>query len=1352
MLLSENKVSEILLSRIGKKMPITDGVYCKGKLNGEDVNFTVDTGATVTVLSERMYNRISVGKRPKLKKTLIISGADGTPIKEFGSAVFTLQIGNLNFSKEIIVADIADEVLLGMDILQGSEGDPADILLSEGVMRLKGEIIPCTQVGVPGPIRRVFAADHYLIPGYSEGIIDVFIERSEVDEGLSTLEYLVRPTENFNEKYLLTMPLVLVDASASPTVKVRVLNPSDKEVSINQDVLVGYAELNDSDVKVLFEQEDENEVQNFNSIRRIKALSVDSSSLSNSDSLESKCLGSMTADYGNQTSKGFDLVPEHLTRLYSDTADALSDSEKAKVRSLLNHFSDVFSKDELDIGRTHLVEHEVDTGVAAPVRLPPRPVPLAYAEAEKNAIDEMLNQGIIRKSSSPWASPICLVKRKNSEKMRLCIDYRRVNALSKGIDAYPLPRVRDCLDAVAGAKLFSTFDITAAYHQIPVKKSHVEKTAFVTKYGLYEWITMPFGLNSASQTFQRCMEIALSGLQWQTCLIYLDDVIVYAPNFDLHLSRVEEVLSRIRQAGLKLKPEKCHLLQREVTFLGHVISEHGVLPDPMNVLKILDWPTPSNVKQVRQFLGMTSYYRRHIKDFAKIAKPLVDLTKKGVEFLWTDACQQSFVKFKEILTGPEIMAFPIPGKEFTLDVDASNFAIGGIISQIQEGKEKVIAYASRTLNRAERNYCVTEKELLALRYFMEYFRQYTLGHRTKVRTDHNALVWLFSFKEPKSRIARWIEILSSYEFEIEYRQGKNHANCDAMSRCENPRDCQCSDVDMSEPLKCGPCAKCKRRSQEMSNSWLVPGDEKSPQGNKTDEERTTGARDDTVRMVKTRAADKLVCAELVPSSVPPQDLTSSEQKLVSGSACNLQGSNEITWLPWSNDSEKKKVIKAQKADENISYIYQAKLADKRPDHKDMATKSPEIRHYWNIWESLEINEGLLIKRFYKRDGSGSYHQLLVPKMLRCEVMRQMHNTLLSGHLGRKKTKERISQRFYWYEMREDIHNWVLKCDTCSSNKAPSKTPRAALGSLPVGAPLDRMATDILGPLPITPRGNRYILVVTDHFSKWVEIFPVPDQTAETTARVILNEIISRFGTPLSIHSDQGRNYESCIFQELCHLLEVKKTRTSSRNPKCNGQAERFNKTLVRMIKAYLKGQETDWDLYLGCLAAAYRSTPQESTGLTPNLIMLGREVRLPSEIVFGNRGIKRDEITSYGQYVDQLRSNMLTAHRIARDNLEKSAKRRKALYDAKLVHHNYQQGDFVWVLNETRKVGQCPKLQPMYVGPYPILKRLDDLTFLVQMDSQGKRRVVNHNKLKLYEGENPPKWGIKFLKKKDKGK
>ena len=329
---------------------------------------------------------------------------------------------------------------------------------------------------------------------------------------------------------------------------------------------------------------------------------------------------------------------------------------------------------------------------------------------------------------------------------------------------------------MTGATMFSTMDITSAYNQVPVAEKDIPKTAFVTKYGLYEFTKMPFGLSTAPQTYEHLMELPLFGLQWSLCLIYLDDVIVFSHNFDEHIDRLDQVLTRIGAAGLKLKPSKCVFLALKVSFLGHIMSQDGVSPDPDNIAKIVNWPIPRNVREVHGILGMGKYYHRFVKDFSQKVQPLVALTKKNNQFKWSLECQATFDDIKQALTGPDIMAFPTDDDLYILDCDAADDSVGCVLSHKQSNEEKVIAYGNQTLGKSERNYCVTDQELLTVKYFMEYYKHYLLGCHFRVRSDHEALKWLFSMKEPKHCIARWIEFLSEFDFELEYHPGEKHGN------------------------------------------------------------------------------------------------------------------------------------------------------------------------------------------------------------------------------------------------------------------------------------------------------------------------------------------------------------------------------------------------------------------------------------------------------------------------------------------------------------------------------------------------------------------------------------------------
>jgi len=349
-------------------------------------------------------------------------------------------------------------------------------------------------------------------------------------------------------------------------------------------------------------------------------------------------------------------------------------------------------------------------------------------------------------------------------------------------DAYPVPDIQDALDHLRGAKYFGTFDLLSGYWQLGLTERAKERSAFCTRRGLYHFTRMPFGLCGAPSTICRLMHNILRDLLWKICLCYLDDIIIYARRPQELLQRLRQVLDRLREVGLKVKPTKCALFQQEVHFLGHQVSCHGIEPLPDKIQTTKEWPIPHCIRDVRAFFGLASYYRKFVRNFASIAEPLSRLTKKSAKFEWTDEAQKAFESLKRALIDVTSLAFPCPDRPCVLDTDASDVAIGAVLSQNIDVVERPIAFFSRVLNPTQRNYCTTRRELLAVICALQHFRHYLLNQKVTLRTDHYSLMWLKTFKRPEGILARWVETLAEFDVDIEHHPGRLHNNVDGVSR------------------------------------------------------------------------------------------------------------------------------------------------------------------------------------------------------------------------------------------------------------------------------------------------------------------------------------------------------------------------------------------------------------------------------------------------------------------------------------------------------------------------------------------------------------------------------------------
>ena len=480
-------------------------------------------------------------------------------------------------------------------------------------------------------------------------------------------------------------------------------------------------------------------------------------------------------DEGNDPITYFDTEPDGEP-VYGDS---LSPAQYADLRTLWNRFPTTLNSDP---GRTGITEHRINTGAAKPVRLPPYRIPHAYRDIVCEELRQMEKAGIIERSSSEWAAPIVLVKKKDAT-LRMCVDYRRLNAVSE-MDAYPMPRVDDLIDRLGGAKFITTLDLSRGYWQVPVRKEDQPKTAFTTPYGLFQFKVMPFGLQGAPATFQRMMDVLLNEMS-AFAAAYLDDVIIHSETWDEHVTHVSRVFQCLDNAGLTVKPRKCQFAMSTCTYLGHIVGNGEVRPDASKVKAVEDFPVPKSKSQVRAFLGLTGYYRRFIPGYAQTAAALTDLTRKEApnRVAWTPECQKAFATLQQALCSAAILRSPDFSRQFILQTDASNRGVGAVLSQRDDDEiERPIAYYSRKLLPREERYSTVEKECLAIRLATHAFRVYLLGKHFLIQTDHRSLKWLHQLKDTNARLTRWSLSLQPYCYTVEYRAGSCNGNADGLSR------------------------------------------------------------------------------------------------------------------------------------------------------------------------------------------------------------------------------------------------------------------------------------------------------------------------------------------------------------------------------------------------------------------------------------------------------------------------------------------------------------------------------------------------------------------------------------------
>ena len=1187
----------------------------------QTVHAVLDTGAGPNLVREELLPKEWRRYAPKITKLPRIRDANNRRLTVEGILPMVIDLGGQRLHASFLVCkDLAVPAILGCAFIQrfveAILPQENKVVLKYGgavaIQSRKQKTVasinaPDTVADHPCPWKkrdmlragRIKLTRSVVIPPYSEAPIYVRCARTGILQ--------VTPAERLMCKLKVSVPHGIIDAPYEASFVMKIANFSKKKVRLRKGVIVGLAEERPKFV--------------------ICPLQREGPPAANSR------------------------APSHEPWIGDVNLDHLGANLRDKVVALLRKYASVCDG---TLGTIKGASHRIEIVPGAkPIYQQPYRCGIERRKAEEAEVQRMLQARVITPSNAEWASPVILVPKPDGS-LRFCVDYRKLNSITVR-DSYPMPRMDECIDSLGSATVFSTLDCNSGYWQLPVAKEDQDKTTFTCHAGSYKFLRLPFGLRNAPATFQRAMDIILSKVRWKYVLVYLDDIIVFSDSDQKHLRHLENVLKMLREAGATLRLSKCDFFKREVKYLGHIVRPGKLAIYGKNLEAITKVLHPKNKTQMRSFLGMCNVYRRFVKGYTRIARPLTLKTCKDQPESWdtlSDEEAQAFKQLKRNLVTAPILALPREGFAYTLDTDASEYQLGCCLLQEQpDGALHPIGYWSRSLTAAEKNYSSTEKECLAIVWAVQHLRPYLEGAKFTIRTDHDALKWLLNLRDPRGRLARWSLRLQEYDYDIVYKPGKTHALADGPSRLLT------KGLDKSHFDDEIPCLP--RYSKALLKAEA------------NDTERSVWAD---------------------PQTVVDTVLLTRRDRLRS---------------PISIDE----MLSEQAADEYCQW------ARRQMDCHTQGT-SP-----------FAINQHGVLTRKSKLDNS---LQVVVPLSLRKRLLEIAHCAPTSGHPGRAKLYQTMRRGFYWPSMTVDIHHMVTNCTACAKNRMKEQRNVYPMRLFPATKPLEYVAMDILGPLPRTRHGMRFILVVTDRFTKLTKTEPLRTITSLAVAKAFCKAWVFNYGTPKVLLTDNGTQFTATFFRCVCRILGIHKAFTTEYHPQTNGQAERFNRTIIAAIRNYVSDSQRDWDEWLGPLTYAYNTQVHRSTGTTPFDLVLSRHP--PPLFVEQDMLEHRPHEHARDRRARLSQAKLEFLHRLsdvmakARTNLAKTQRRYKKNFDARIRARlkDLQPGSFVYREVPVHPEGVNPKLASPVDGPFRVIA--NDWPTIV-IDDHGRAVRVNANRL-----------------------
>ncbi len=1241
-------------------------------INDFSIHTYLDCGADVTLIRSDTLAHVTRNSPVRLKPSKIkLKTITGGPVKLLGSVKLCFYLGSTKVSHTFHVTKPIPRMkpmLLGLDFLNAHD---IGLHFQRGCITFNGENIPLLQKDQLSPKScEVRAIASITIEANTEIIFSAKLHINSLDnsrEKFSEYDSVLEPNDDVCFPLSISHGLVRSNEDEIP---VKMTNFGDTDLELNEGDLLGQVHtcsFNDADEFQIHDKGPEVEINN----------------LSRSEDDSRTFRGELdSAEERSKTIPPVDLSNSPLTA-----------EQRQRVEALLLEFSDVFSTEDNPFGHTDLLVHtiDIDENVQPVQHRAYRANPKLREEIQKQ-LHKLLSHDVIEPSNSAWSSPLIMVKKKQignkPPSYRAVSDLRSVNKLILP-DKQPVPLIDETIEAMRGNKWFSTLDLTSGYHQIPLHPDSKKFTAFSDGQNLWQFKRMPMGLSNSGQSFQRLMHIVFSDMKWEKLVTYLDDICVMGSDFDIKLANLRETFARLRTANLKLSPEKCDLFKSEITFLGFKVSGDGIKPCTRNVDKVKNWPTPTNVSQVRGFCGLASYYRRFIHNFSIIAAPLYELTQKDASFVWSDKCNQAFQTLKNALTSAPIVAHPDFKLPWLLYTDASNDCIGSVLAQVHDdGKEHVVAYFSAKLSKVERKWATFDKEFYAIVASVRKFRHYLRDSKFTIITDHRPLLALRKLNiesDLTGKRARWVLELDPLNWSIQHKAGSKHSNADSLSRYPH----------------------------ELYT--------------------TTESRDSEYQEINT--LESTVMDKVNDRSMDTEQIDETHER--------AQGYSD-TSSPCSDPDRvntllgvhRKRLKIHQENDQNIQQIIQW-LSSNKKYRPGLSRRNDEYRSgLWRQIHSLVVgDDGLLYKQTTSLNDSGSKLRAVIPESLITTVLYHLHGAPLTGHTSAHHAITSARKVCYWPHMTEDITDFCSTCETCQQQSMPVPSYKAPL--LPVQPQRRRHIAIDITEMPLSTTGHKYLLTVTDLFTKYLEMYPMKDQTVLSVTRALFDHYVSDHSLPLSIHSDRGAQFEARVFQSLLQHLGIIKTRTTAYRPSANGSIERKHRDIKHNVAKILRDRglnPNQWDTIIGQVKLCHNAAIHSTTGFSPFFLERGEEPMLPVHVLFGPKDVFDDRPMppDHYSYATALQEKLQMAYEAVRDNISASKKNQAFYHDRSVRFQPYDIDEMVMIKNERR----MSKLDSRYLGPYRIIGRSDDGRLYRIIDvtkTASQPSTVHYNKLKPFQ-------------------